>query len=584
MSSAVEQIKARLSIIDVVGSYIKLDKAGTNYKAKCPFHNEKTPSFYVSPGRESYHCFGCDKGGDIFSFVEELEGVDFIGALKILAEKAGVKLENEDKYEKSEKGRTSVLLTSAIEFYRRELVKNTNALNYLKGRGLKGETVTKFKIGYAPDDWRAVGNYLKKQGFSDDEIEKAGLSIKSPSGSYDRFRGRIMFPVYNISGSPIGFSGRIFEPKITEGKQEPAKYINTPQTVVYDKSRALFGIDKAKVEMRKKNECILVEGQFDLIMAHQAGTENTVAVSGTALTEDHLMMINRLAEKLTMAFDGDSAGLKASARAIGLALSLEMDVRLVSMGNAKDPADVIKDRPEDWLNAVENSKHIVDFFLDSLTSHNLTKDVFSKQVKKQVLPYVKSIKSRIEQAKFVNKISELLKVTEGAVWEDLKETVPAFVENNGVAVGKEIKQRSPNENTKEFNLKKMVWSFLEWQKDISIQTSDQNKKNALGDKEQRFRELIKDGEYEKIDRFLSPKRNQLILEVEIPFSGATNLEKEIDSALDSLEEEILKNEVGTEWLKIKEAEKNGNAEKVAIHMTNFQKMSKRLDEFKKRSA
>lgn len=576
MSSAVEQIKARLSIVDVIGSYIKLERAGANYKAKCPFHNEKTPSFYVSPGRENYHCFGCDKGGDILTFVQDMEGVDFIGALKILAEKAGVKLENEDKYEKSEKGRTSALLTAAIEFYRIELVKNKNALNYLKDRGLKGETVTKFKIGFAPDDWRATGNHLKKLGFTEDEIEKAGLSIKSTSGYYDRFRGRIMFPVYNISGSPIGFSGRIFEAKITGGKQEPAKYINTPQTVVYDKSRALFGIDKAKVEMRKKNECILVEGQFDLIMAHQAGTENTVAVSGTALTEEHLTLINRLAEKLTMAFDGDSAGLKASARAISLALSLGMEVRLVSMGNAKDPADVIKDNPEMWTKAVAGSKHIVDFFLDSLAGQKLSKDTFAKEIERQALPYVASIKSKIEQAKFVNKISELLKISEEAVWEEVKGVVKIISENTAMSTKKEEATNFSDDNSKEVRLKRMIWSFIEWQKSLEDGAID------IADRLERFQGLLK-GEYEQLNCFLSPRRNQLILEVEIPFSGATNLEREIDTMLDSLEGEKLKNEVNSLWQRIKDAEKSGDSEKVSLYMGNFQKLSKKLDEFKKKA-
>lgn len=577
MSSAVEQIKARLGIADVVGSYLKLEKAGANYKARCPFHNEKTPSFYVSPGRESYHCFGCDKGGDIFSFVQDMEGVDFIGALKTLADKAGVKLENEDKYEKSEKGRVYSLLNAAIDFYRKELIKNTAALNYLKDRGLKGETVIKFKIGYAPDDWRALGTYLKKLGYKDDEIEKAGLSVKSESGSYDRFRGRIMFPVFNISGAPIGFSGRIFETKKTGGKQEPAKYINTPQTVVYDKSRALFGIDKAKVEMRKKNECILVEGQFDLIMAHQATTENSVAVSGTALTEEHLIAINRLSEKLIMAFDGDSAGLKASARAISLALSLGMDVRLVSIPNVKDPADLIKDDPEAWLKIISESKHIVDFFLDSLAAQKLTKDAFSKEIEKQVLPYVASIKSKIEQAKFVNKIAEILKITEDAVWDEIKKAAKVMSENQDTSAKKEDPKKTPHEENKENSLKKMAWSFIEWQKE-----KENDSTFSIQEKEDKFKKLLGTEEYDKLNSFLSPTKNQLILEVEIPFSGATNLEREIDIILYALEEEIMRNKMSDEWSKIKEAEKRGDSNSVAAHLNNFQKLSKQLEEFKKR--
>ena len=282
MSSAVEQIKSRLNIVDVVGSYIKLERSGGNFKARCPFHNEKTPSFYVSLDRESYHCFGCDKGGDMINFVEEIEGVDFLGALKILADKAGIKIEKEGSYGNSKKGRVFELLEEATDFYRKELIKNPSALEYLKNRGLCGETIKKFKIGYAPEGWRNIYDLLKKKKYADEEMEAAGMVIKSEKGYYDRFRGRIMFPIFSGSGNVIGFSGRILIKQNTSSNdKDQAKYINSPQTIVYDKSNVLYGINYAKVPIRSKGKCILVEGQMDLIMSHQVGIENAVAVSGT---------------------------------------------------------------------------------------------------------------------------------------------------------------------------------------------------------------------------------------------------------------------------------------------------------------
>ncbi|MEI6296175.1 MAG: DNA primase [bacterium] len=574
MSSAVEQIKARLSVVDVIGSYLKLEKAGGNFKAKCPFHNEKTPSFYVSPGRESYHCFGCDKGGDIISFVEDIEGVDFIGALKILAEKAGIKIDSEEKYEKSEKGRIFSLLNSAIEFYRKELVKNKHALDYLKERGLKGETVIKFKIGFAPEGWRLLYDNLKKLGYSEKEMETAGLIIKSESGYYDRFRSRLMFPIFSASGSPVGFSGRILELKKDDSKPAPAKYINSPQTIVYDKSKALFGIDKAKVPIRQKNECILVEGQFDLVMSHQAGVENAVAVSGTALTEEHLSIINRLAEKMIMAFDGDSAGLKASARAINLALSMGIEVRLANLPDQLDPADVVRKNPEDWKNTVGNSKHIVDFFLDSLQNSDISESKLSKEIETQVLPYVSNIKSKIEQAKFVNKISEILKISENAIWDELKKINTQLGKEN-IEKTPELKQKILQEFSKEDSLKKRIWSFIVWQEREPKPIED------IALKKTTFVSLIGEDEYKKIDTTFSLSKDALILEIEIPFQGSNDLSSALNDLILSLKEEILRKQRDAEWQKIKKAEKNNEIDKTAIYLKEFQRLSKELEDIRK---
>jgi len=311
MSSSVEQIKERLDIAAVVGSYVKLERAGGNFRARCPFHNEKTPSFMVSPDRGTFHCFGCNKGGDIFTFVEEIEGTDFHGALKILADKAGVVLTNEKPEQRDERERLFGILADSTLYYRKMLREDHEALEYLKKRGLKGETIDEFQIGFARDECHALSEYLHTKGYRDDEIEKTGMSLRSTKPGqegrhYDRFRSRIMFPLCDSSGRVVGFTGRVFR------SDDPAKYVNSPQTALYDKSKILFGLSLAKSAIREAGSAILVEGQMDLIMAHQSGTKNSVAVSGTALTGYHLEMLKRFADKLYFAFDSDDAGLAAA--------------------------------------------------------------------------------------------------------------------------------------------------------------------------------------------------------------------------------------------------------------------------------
>jgi DNA primase len=305
-------------VVDVIQSYIKLQKAGSNFKANCPFHNEKTPSFFVSPAREVWHCFGCGAGGDLIEFVKKIEGVEFPETLQILADRAGIELKKEDPRFRSEKTRLFKLMEAAAGFYESRLEENNAAQEYLAERGLKPETIKNFCIGYAPDAWREAVSHLYVCGFTDEEIKKAGLGIPSPRDGkvYDRFRGRIMFPINDFSGRIIGFSGRIvpFAAKTIKNKDgaEPAKYINTPQTALYDKSRALYGFDKAKLMIRKEDACIIVEGQMDVAMAHQAGVKNVVGISGTALTEWQYQAVSRLASRLIISLDKDLAGIARS--------------------------------------------------------------------------------------------------------------------------------------------------------------------------------------------------------------------------------------------------------------------------------
>jgi len=411
-----EEIKNRLDIVDIISEYIKLEKAGANYRAQCPFHSEKTASLMVSPVKQIWHCFGCSKGGDVFEFIKEIEGIDFGDALKILAKKAGVELKKESRLniqEKTERQKLSVILEQASKFFEHYLhnsSKGKKAKEYLINRGFTEELIKEWNIGYAPDSFDALYKFLESRGYNKTYIDKAGLAfLKTNGGLCDRFRSRIMFPFFNLNSEIIGFTGRIFEKD-----EDLAKYLNTPSTILYDKSRALFGIDKAKLEIKKQDKCILVEGNVDCIMAHHAGTKNTVAVSGTALTDFHLKIIKRYTSNLTFAFDMDSAGAKATARAIDLAREMGFNVSILDLDKEKDPADVIlKQGVEIWKEIVQNAHKIMDFyFKKALLGRDINNVDDKKKITEELLPQIKKINNSIEQAYFIQKLAEDLEVRE----------------------------------------------------------------------------------------------------------------------------------------------------------------------------
>ncbi|HJL55626.1 MAG TPA: DNA primase, partial [Candidatus Paceibacterota bacterium] len=423
MATQVEQIKEKLGIVDVVGQYIKLEKAGSNLKAKCPFHNEKTPSFFVSPARNSYYCFGCNAKGDIFSFVEQFEGVDFTGALKILGEKAGVQIVYERQDIRDEKSRLHSIMEDATLFFEENLNKQKKVLEYLKKRGLDDKTIKTWRVGYSPDSWSSLYEHLKGK-FNTDEINKAGLIKKSEKGGdyYDRFRGRIMFPISDNSGRIIAFSGRIFKDNENE-----AKYINSPETQLFSKSKILYGYDKAKFSIRKLNFSIVVEGQMDILLSHQALFTNTVALSGTALTEEQVGLLKRLSGNVVLAFDSDSAGVASSGKSAMLMLSLGMDVKVTHLKQGEDPSDVLNRSKDEWKKAIRNSKHIVDFYLDILRDSIDDKRKLRLKVGQTVLPYIKVISNKIDQEHFISVVAHRLGVAEDAVREEVENVLPAQI-------------------------------------------------------------------------------------------------------------------------------------------------------------
>lgn len=435
----VQEIKERLNIQDVIGGYVKLEKAGINMKARCPFHNERTPSFFVSTTRQTWKCFGCGLGGDIFTFVQEMEGVEFYDALKELAQKAGVELKKEDPIIRTERNRTQEVLELAAKYFQVQMGSKNGQLvrEYLNERGLKDETMKAFQIGYAPLRSDQFVQLVKAKGYSPEDGVRAGILLKSDrDGSYfNRFRGRIMFPIFNAQGAVVGFGGRKPSEDLAKkmGRQIPddlAKYINTPQTALYDKSRTLYGFDKAKTAIRAKDACIVVEGYTDVIMAHQAGYENVVAASGTALTDEQLHLIGRFTKNITTSFDMDVAGDSATRRGIERAQALGFAVKVAMPQGGKDPADVILDNPKNWEDSLANAKSVLQFYMDSaLAKHDSATADGKREIGSFLAPIFASIASRIEQSHWVQELARALRVSEEDVWEEVRKAAERSAQN-----------------------------------------------------------------------------------------------------------------------------------------------------------
>ncbi len=424
MDSQVEEIKNRLNVVDVVGSYVKLTKTGANYRGVCPFHSEKKPSFFVSPARQMWHCFGCGAGSSIFDFVMKIEGVEFGDALKILAAKAGVELKRENPKLRTERQRLYEICDLACSFFEKQLGNSSwgkEAKDYLLKRGINQDSIKKWRLGYSPDTWQSLSDFLVGRGYKREEIVKAGLAVESEKSQnpYDRFRGRIIFPIFDLNSQVIGFGARVFK---EQNQKEIAKYINTPQTLLYDKSSILYGMNNAKLSVRKNNQCVLTEGYTDAIMCHQAGFENTVAASGTALTANHLNILKRYSDNLLLAFDMDIAGDTATKRGINLAESQGFNIKVVdTYSKGEDPADIVSKDPLSWQKYVQEARSIMDYYFDSsLASFDKSTPGGKKEISKIILPAIKRLPNKIEQSYWAQKLSQKLDVREEAILEELK--------------------------------------------------------------------------------------------------------------------------------------------------------------------
>lgn len=422
--SDIDEIKSRLSIVDIVGQRVKLTKAGRNYKGLCPFHSEKTPSFMVSADRQIFKCFGCGRGGSVIDFVMEYEHLDFIEALEDLADKAGVKLTRRaaDTPQAKLKDRIYEVNHLASEYYHYLLTKHAlgeKARLYLKNRGITDKSIKTFTLGYSPNSWDGLFKYLTKKGYEGELLKTAGLvlpSAKHPSGAagfYDRFRGRVMFTLKDHRGNVVAFAGRVLDPAVKE-----AKYINTSETPVYIKGNVLYGLDVTKAAIQKEGEAVVMEGELDVISSFQAGIANVVAIKGSALTEAHVSLLKRFCERLAFALDADVAGDAAARRGIEVAERAGLDMRVVTLPGGKDPDEAARENPGRFKKAIKEAQPIYDYFLASaLKRFDVSSAFGKKKIGEELIPTVAKIENPIVQGHYVRTLAATLGVSEETVSE-----------------------------------------------------------------------------------------------------------------------------------------------------------------------
>jgi DNA primase len=461
-----EEIKAKLDIVDVIREYVpNLKAVGVNFSALSPFKREKTPSFVVSPEKQIWHCFSTDKGGDIFSFVMEMEGVSFVEALRILAPKAGVQLHRENPEISSKRNRLLDIMETAVIFYHKTFLESplaAAARDYIyKKRGLSEKTVMDWQIGYSPDSWDDLLNVLKKRGYTEIEINAAGLCIKKEGRNsfYNRFRGRIMFPINDINGNTVAFTARVSPEK--EATEMMGKYINSPETMLYSKSRVVFGLDKAKMEIKSLGYAIVVEGQMDCISCHQAGFKNVVASSGTAFTAEQLKLLKRYSNNLSLSFDMDAAGQLAADRGIREAFAAEMNIKVITIPEGKDPDELIRRDVEAWKKSVATAKHVMEYYFDKVfAAYNVEESEGKREAARRILPIIGRLPDRIEQDHWLRKLAEKLQVGETALRETLiaaKSKSPYAKASGDKAVATEI---APKRETREGKLTESLLALV----------------------------------------------------------------------------------------------------------------------------
>jgi DNA primase len=432
MESVKDIIKQQIRIEDVIGSYVTLVPMGDNFKACCPFHHEKTPSFNINTQKQMFYCFGCKKGGDVFSFVQEIEHTDFKESLKILAEKAGVDLKNspEISQELKLKKKLHEIHEYATRFYQLLLTKNDAVINYLVERGIHKETIKKWRIGYAPDEFSQLTKVLQKKGFSEKELILSGLVIQGNRGPYDRFRGRIMFPISDASGKIIGFSGRIMSGTHESTRDGVGKYINSPETILYHKSKALFGFSFAKQSFAEKKSVIIVEGQFDAILVSQTGFPNVVAISGTAGTEHHVEQLSRFVNEIIIATDNDYAGVQSAIKIAELAYQYDREVSVITIPDGKDPADSIKENPETWNVLYHDRKDFISFYIHYVQLQKYSDKETIQLIQQTLFPLLYKLPNAMYQDAQLQKMAHILSVSPESIRTEFqKATIKNTIES-----------------------------------------------------------------------------------------------------------------------------------------------------------
>jgi len=423
--SVIDEVKQRTDIVEVISQYVSLTKAGRTFRALCPFHSEKRPSFFVYPEQQSWHCFGaCNTGGDVFSFIMKKEGTDFGDALRLLAEKAGVPLRSsfEPEGERKEKERLYQINQAAAQYFHNLLLNSPageKARSYITSRGLSSKTVSDFDLGFSLNSWEALKQHLMERGYTEDELLTAGLIIPAETGkTHDRFRNKLMFPIFDARGNITGFGARVLDDSLP-------KYINSPQTPVFDKSSSLYGINLAQTAIRQQNMAVLVEGYMDVITAHQNGFNNVVGSMGTAIAEKQVRTLKRLTQNLALALDADAAGEEAMLRCVDYENILGTEVKVITLPEEKDPDDVIKQDTKAWQKLLEEALPVIDYTFNMTTAKlDLTTARDKALARDKLLPIIAEIKDTVRQAHYLQKLARLIDVSERRLEAELSRRKP----------------------------------------------------------------------------------------------------------------------------------------------------------------
>lgn len=446
----IDDLKRQADIVRVIQDYVQLKKKGANWMACCPFHKEKTPSFSVSPTKEIFYCFGCHKGGSVFNFVMEIERVGFPEAIRIVADKIGMplpKMIDDSRFEarRQESDEIIQLNSWAMEWWQQQLESSNEgriARDYLKDRGITEETQKTFRLGYAPDSWDALSIYLRSKGATQDHIDRSGLLAKNEekNRSYDRFRGRLMFPILDVQGRPIAFGGRTL-------KNDDAKYVNSPETASYVKGRNLFGLNLTRDEIRRQGFAILVEGFLDLIVPYQFGVRNVVASLGTALTDAQAKLLSRFARKVVVNYDGDRAGVQAAKKSIEILLAEDIEVKVLVLPDNADPDEFIRKFgvTEYQRRRAQAQPHIQFVIANALRDRNLHRPAEKAEAVEEVLPYIRAVNSRIQKREYFDMAMDSLRITDAALRRELWQSLKRGSADEGI--GQSVIRRRPKKPT-----------------------------------------------------------------------------------------------------------------------------------------
>jgi len=576
MRTPLEEIKEKIDVVDFIRSYIQVHPAGKNFKALCPFHQEKTPSFIISPERQIWHCFGCQKGGDVIKFLMLYENLEFYEALRILAEKAGVELKRLNLQDQKEFTILYDLNEKAKNFYKEQLAKAPAALEYLKKRALLSNTIEEFEIGFAPLGGENLVLYLLNLGYNINDIAKAGLVVKTERGKYlDRFYGRIMFPIYNNFGKVIAFSGRIL-PSLE--RSDVGKYVNSPETPLFNKSRVLYGFHKAKSEIGHSQTAFLVEGQMDFLMTWQSGIKNVVATSGTALGQDQLKNLKRLADTIIVSFDKDEAGIKAMERSLDLFSNFDFNVKVLDLNGYKDPAEAAEKNSSYLKTALDRTQPAFISLFDFYLNGNLDWATKKRNIR-HLLQHIKTIKSAIEQAHWMKELSLKAGMDEKVLTYELasiKIKSPANAGGSASVNDEQIEKEEIKLPRLDLLCQKLLSLFFFKPEFLPVIVESRNYFPANWQKFLDDPSLLKNGTENEMISFLD-------LRSSYEFSDLDDeaLKNESQELIKQLKIEFLKNQGRQIKEEIKSAQKDNNKNLLDDSLRKFQNISQEINNLKK---